>query len=49
VTAIVFLALCTVLAAPWLAGIAWAWAKRPRDGWIPPSAAEQALRRIAVR
>ncbi|HZQ66503.1 MAG TPA: hypothetical protein VFA66_14905 [Gaiellaceae bacterium] len=32
--------------APWAAAVAWAWSRRPRDGWLPPSAGQQALARL---
>ncbi|HZO96511.1 MAG TPA: hypothetical protein VFB42_03980 [Gaiellaceae bacterium] len=35
-----------LVAVPWVAGIWWAWHRRPRDGWVPPSMGERALRRL---
>ena len=34
---------------PWLAGIAWAWRHRVRDGAIPPSLGERARRGLSGR
>ena len=31
---------------PWIVGIVWAWRRRPRDGAIPLSAADEARRRL---
>jgi hypothetical protein len=35
-----------LIASPWIAGIVWLWSLRPRDGAVPPSMAELALRRF---
>jgi hypothetical protein len=36
-----------VAAAPWIAGIAWFWRHRPRDGAVPPSMADRARERLS--
>ena len=41
------ISLMTILfASPWIAGSVWLWLLRPRDGAVPPSLAELALRRF---
>jgi hypothetical protein len=35
-----------LIASPWIAGSVWLWLLRPRDGAVPPSQAELALRRF---
>jgi hypothetical protein len=35
-----------LIASPWIAGSVWLWQLRPRDGAVPPSLAELALRRF---
>jgi hypothetical protein len=37
------------ICAPWIVGIAWTWARLPKDGWIPQSAGELARQRLEVR
>jgi hypothetical protein len=37
------------IATPWLAGIAWMWARLPKDGFIPQSAGEHARARLQRR
>jgi hypothetical protein len=39
------IAICT----PWIAGIAWMWPRRPKDGYVPQSAGELARQRLQVR
>ena len=40
------IALFTLLfAAPWIAGSVWLWLQLPKDGSVPPSMAELALKR----
>jgi hypothetical protein len=38
--------LALLFASPWIAAIAWLWSRRPRDGSLPPSMAEQARKRL---
>jgi hypothetical protein len=32
--------------SPWLVAIAYYWRRRPRDGFVPPSAGEMARKRL---
>ena len=46
-TEYMYISLITILfASPWIAGSVWLWLLRPRDGAVPPSMAELALRRF---
>jgi hypothetical protein len=37
------------ITTPWLAGIAWIWARLPKDGFVPQSAGERARARLESR
>jgi len=37
------------ICAPWIAAIAWTWARRPKDGWIPQSVGDRARQRLEAR
>lgn len=38
-----------IFGAPWIAGIVYYWRRRPRDGAMPLSLADEARRRLSVR
>jgi hypothetical protein len=49
VSAVWFWVVPVLFCTPWAVAIVWAWRLLPRDGWIPPSAGERALERLASR